>query len=110
MSHELHYLSIAEASRLIATKELSPVELTRAYLERIEALDPTLHAFITVTAELAMDQARAAEQDISSQGPRSPMHGIPFALKDIYDTAGIATTGHSRLTRDRVTESNAACA
>jgi aspartyl-tRNA(Asn)/glutamyl-tRNA(Gln) amidotransferase subunit A len=109
MSHELCYLSIAEASRLMATKELSPVELTRAYLERIDALDAKLHAYITVTADLAIDQARAAEKDILSQGPRSPMHGIPFALKDIYDTAGIATTGHSRLTRDRVPEANAAC-
>jgi aspartyl-tRNA(Asn)/glutamyl-tRNA(Gln) amidotransferase subunit A len=108
MSHELYYLTIAEASRQIAAKQLSPVELTRAYLERIEALDPKLHAFITVTADLAMDQAQAAERDIVSQGPRSPMHGIPFALKDIYDTAGIATTGHSRLLRDRVPESNAA--
>jgi aspartyl-tRNA(Asn)/glutamyl-tRNA(Gln) amidotransferase subunit A len=109
MSHELYYLSIAEASRLMATKELSPVELTRAYLERIDALDAKLHTYITVTADLAIDQARAAEKDILSQGPRSPMHGIPFALKDIYDTAGIATTGHSRLTRNRVPEANAAC-
>jgi len=109
MSHELHYLSIAEASRQISARQLSPVELTRAYLERIDALNPKLHAFITVTADLAMDSARAAERDIASQGPRSPMHGIPFALKDIYDTAGIATTGHSRLTRDRVPETNAAC-
>lgn len=109
MSQELHDLSIADASRRIAAKELSPVELTRTYLERIEALDAKLNAFITVTAELAMAQARAAEQEIASQGPRSPMHGIPFALKDIYDTAGIPTTGHSRLTRDRVPEANAAC-
>jgi aspartyl-tRNA(Asn)/glutamyl-tRNA(Gln) amidotransferase subunit A len=109
MSNDLYYLSIADASRLISAKELSPVELTRAYLERIDALDPILHAYITVTAELAMDQARAAEKDISSQGQRSPMHGMPFALKDIYDTAGIATTGHSRLTRDRVPEANAGC-
>jgi aspartyl-tRNA(Asn)/glutamyl-tRNA(Gln) amidotransferase subunit A len=109
MQHALHYLSIADASRLIAAKKLSPVELTRAYLERITALDPTLHAYITVTAELALDQARAAEQEIMRQGPCSPMHGIPFALKDIYDTAGIPTTGHSRLTRNRVPEANAAC-
>ena len=109
MSQELCYLTIAEASRQIAAGQLSPVELTRAYLERIEALDPKLRAFITVTGDLAMQQAHAAERDIASQGPRSPMHGIPFALKDIYDTAGIATTGHSRLTRDRVPEANAAC-
>ena len=109
MSTDLYYLSIAEASRWIASKELSPVDLTRAYLERIDSLDTKLHAYITVTADLAMSQARAAEKEITSQGPRSPMHGIPFALKDIYDTAGIATTGHSQLTRDRVPEANAAC-
>lgn len=109
MSDDLYYLSIADASRRIAAKELSPVDLTRAYLERIEALDAKLNAFITVTAELAMDRAHAAEREIASQGPRSPMHGIPFVLKDIYDTAGIPTTGHSRLTRDRVPEANAAC-
>lgn len=109
MSHDLHYLSITEASRLLAARKLSPVELTQAYLERIDALNPSLHAYITVTAELAMEQARAAEQAIVRQGPRSPLHGIPFALKDIYDTAGIATTGHSRLTRDRVPTAPAAC-
>ncbi len=87
MSQELYYLRIAEASRQIAAKQLSPVELTRAYLEHIEALDTKLHAFITVTADLAMESARAAERDIVSQRQRSPMHGIPFALKDIYDTA-----------------------
>jgi aspartyl-tRNA(Asn)/glutamyl-tRNA(Gln) amidotransferase subunit A len=109
MSNELYYLDIAEASRLIASKQLSPVELTRAYLERIEALNDKLHAYLTVTADLALQQARAAEQEILNNGPRSPMHGIPFALKDIYDTAGIATTGHSRLTRDRVPGTNSAC-
>ncbi len=109
MSNDLHHLSIAEMSRRMATQELSPVDLTQACLDRIEALDPKLHAFITVTAELAMDQARAAEQEIATQGPRSPMHGIPFALKDIYDTVGIPTMGHSRLTRNRVPEANAAC-
>lgn len=109
MSTELHDLDIAAASQLIAAKQLSPVELTRAFLERIEALNPKLHAYLTVTAELAMAQAREAEADIVRHGPRSPMHGIPFALKDIYDTAGIVTSGHSRLTRDRVPEANAAC-
>lgn len=109
MSNELYYLDIAEASRLLAAKQLSPVELTRAFLERIETFNDKLNAYITVTPDLAMQQARAAEQEILRNGPRSPMHGIPFALKDIYDTAGIATTGHSRLTRDRVPEANAAC-
>ena len=69
MSNDLHYLSIAEASRLIAAKPLSPVELTRAFLERIEAFDYKLYAYLTVTAELAMAQARAAEKDILSNDP-----------------------------------------
>ena len=101
MSNELHYLSMAEASRLIAAKELSPVELTRAYLERIDVLNAQLHAYITVTADLAMHQARVAEKDILSQGPRSPMHGIPFALKDIYDTADMPTQLGSPLYQGR---------
>ena len=63
MTDALHHLSIAAASRLIAAGELSPVELTRAYLERIEALNPVLNAYITVTAERAMEQARRAESD-----------------------------------------------
>lgn len=109
MSHDLHYLSIADAARLIAAKELSPVELTRAYLARIDVLNPTLHAYISVTADLAMAQAHSAETEILRQGPRSPMHGVPFALKDIYDTAGIPTTGHSQLMRNRVPKANAAC-
>jgi aspartyl-tRNA(Asn)/glutamyl-tRNA(Gln) amidotransferase subunit A len=105
----LHELTIAEAARRIAARSLSPVELTRACLERIEAVDPQLNAFLTVTADAALERAREAERAIGRDGPHGPLHGIPFALKDIYDTRGIPTTGHSRLTRERVPDADSAC-
>ena len=92
----LHDLTIAEASRLIAARRLSPVELTRALLERIDALDPQLNAYLLVTADQALAQARAAEAEVMAGNQRGPMFGIPFALKDIYCTKGIRTTCHSR--------------
>jgi aspartyl-tRNA(Asn)/glutamyl-tRNA(Gln) amidotransferase subunit A len=94
--------TIAEASAAIAAKTLSPVELTEACLARVEALDATLHAFIRVEAEGARAQAKAAEARIMRDGPRGPLDGIPFAHKDIYCTAGIPTTAHSRVLQDHV--------
>lgn len=102
MNEALCFLTVAEASRLIKARKLSPVELTEAYLARIQALDPQLNAFITVTADLARKQARAAEREIARGSYRGPMHGIPMALKDIFDTRGILTSGHSRVCIDRV--------
>ncbi len=96
------FLTIAEASRLIAARKLSPVELTRAFLARIERLDPLLNAFILVTADKAMADARKAEGEIMAGGWRGPLHGVPIGLKDIYNTAGIATTGHSALFKAHV--------
>ncbi|WP_082012473.1 amidase [Belnapia sp. F-4-1] len=95
-------LTIAEAARRIAARDLSPVELTRAMLARIEALDSQLHAYIRTTPDLALRQARAAEAEIAAGRRRGPMHGIPIALKDIFSTAGIPTTGHSRTAIDHV--------
>ena len=92
----MHDMTITEASGLIATRKLSPVELTRTFLDRIAALDRQLNSYLLVTADRAMEQARAAEQEIAAGRYRGPMHGIPYALKDIYCTAGIRTTGHSR--------------
>jgi aspartyl-tRNA(Asn)/glutamyl-tRNA(Gln) amidotransferase subunit A len=83
MADELAYLTIAEAARLIEQKQLSPVELTTALIRRADALDPQLNAYLLLTADRAVDQARQAEQDIMAGGYRGPMHGIPFALKDI---------------------------
>ena len=98
----MHDLTIAEASRAIAQRALSPVELTRAFLARIEALDAQLNAYLLVTAEAALAAARVAEAEIMAGRYRGPLHGIPYALKDIFCTAGIRTTGHSRTRQDYV--------
>jgi aspartyl-tRNA(Asn)/glutamyl-tRNA(Gln) amidotransferase subunit A len=102
MATELHTLSIAELSGLIAARRLSPVELVEALVQRVEACDAQTQAFITRTFELAREQARQAEADIVAGWYRSPLHGIPFGLKDIYDTKGILTSGHSRVFSDRI--------
>jgi aspartyl-tRNA(Asn)/glutamyl-tRNA(Gln) amidotransferase subunit A len=93
---DLHFLSITQAAGLIERRQLSPVDLTQAFLDRIQAIDPQLNAYLLVTAELALRQARTAEAEIMAGNYRGPLHGIPVALKDIYCTAGIRTTGHSR--------------
>ncbi len=100
--------TIAELSGLLRTRQLSPVELVEAYLDRIEALDDQLHAFILVTAEEARAAARVADAEIAAGNWRGPLHGIPIGLKDIYCTKGIATTAHSRLLRDHVPTEDAA--
>ena len=107
MADELAFLTIAEAARLIENKRLSPVELTTALIRRAEALDPHLNAYLLLTADRAVDQARKVEREIMVGGYRGPMHGIPFALKDIYSTAGIRTTGHSRICLDTVPSADA---
>ena len=94
--------SIIETSQLLRERKLSPVELTKNCLAQIERLDPTLNAFITVTAEPAMAQARSAEAEILQGNWRGPLHGIPLALKDLIDTAGVRTTAASALFKDRV--------
>jgi aspartyl-tRNA(Asn)/glutamyl-tRNA(Gln) amidotransferase subunit A len=90
-------LTIAEAAKRIAAKQLSPVELAKTQLERIRRLDPPLHAFLLVTEERALSDARAAEARQMSGTLRGPLDGIPIAHKDIYCTAGIRTTAHSKL-------------
>jgi aspartyl-tRNA(Asn)/glutamyl-tRNA(Gln) amidotransferase subunit A len=95
---DLHWLSIDEAAALIRGRKLSPVELTRHSLSRIERLNPMLKAFITVTAEEALADAKRLE----NEKPRSPLHGIPIALKDLYDTRGIRTTAASKQFANRV--------
>jgi aspartyl-tRNA(Asn)/glutamyl-tRNA(Gln) amidotransferase subunit A len=107
MASDLHFLTIAEASGLIRQRKLSPVDLTRAFLDRIEAVDPRLNAYLLVTADRALAQAKAAEAEIVAGAYRGPMHGIPVALKDIYCTAGIRTTCHSRTRADYVPDFDA---
>ncbi len=102
MSAGLHDLSIAALSELIAARKLSPVELAEALIRRVEDHDGQTHAFITRTFDLARRQAREAEAEIAGGRRRGPLHGVPFALKDIYDTREILTSGHSRVFIDRV--------
>ena len=98
----LYHLTIREASALLKSGQLSPVELTQSFLDRIEATDDRLHSFIIVLKEQALDAARLAEAEIRRGDYKGPLHGIPFALKDLYDTAGITTTSGSKVDIDRV--------
>jgi aspartyl-tRNA(Asn)/glutamyl-tRNA(Gln) amidotransferase subunit A len=100
---ELAYLTAAEASRLYRKRELSPVELTLAHLERIAALQPTIRAYITVTEEVALREARAAEAALL-RGDDRPLLGIPVAYKDIYMTAGVLTSAGSKVHEHDVPE------
>jgi aspartyl-tRNA(Asn)/glutamyl-tRNA(Gln) amidotransferase subunit A len=100
-------MTVNEASEQLRRNKISPVELTEECLRKIAALNPDLNAFITVTAESARGEARSAEADILRGHWRGPLHGIPLALKDNIDTAGVLTTAGSNLFRDRVPRENA---
>jgi aspartyl-tRNA(Asn)/glutamyl-tRNA(Gln) amidotransferase subunit A len=93
--------TILELAAMLQERRLSPVELTRACLQKIEELNPVLNAFITVTADQALAQARRAEEEILHGNWRGPIHGIPIGLKDLIDTAGIPTTAASELYKTR---------
>lgn len=99
---DLAFLSISQLSELIRDRKVSPVEVTEATLKRIERLNPSLNAFITVTPELAMNAAREAESEVQHKKWRGPLHGVPIAVKDLFDTAGIRTTAGSGVFKDRV--------
>jgi aspartyl-tRNA(Asn)/glutamyl-tRNA(Gln) amidotransferase subunit A len=101
------YLTIAEAAKLIEKKELSPVELTQSRLDRIAKFDGRLHSFIRVLADEALVAARVAESEIAAGRYRGPLHGIPIGLKDIYETGGIPTTGHSKVMQHHVPAADA---
>jgi aspartyl-tRNA(Asn)/glutamyl-tRNA(Gln) amidotransferase subunit A len=107
MAVDLAFLTIAEASALIKSRQLSPVEYVEALIRRTETFDAQLHAYITPTFDLARQQAKQAEHDIAAGAYRGPLHGIPFALKDIYDTKGILTSGHSRVCLQRLPDADA---
>ena len=95
---EILFKSAAELAPLLKARKLSPVELVRAFLDHIEAVNPKVNAFITVTGEQALEQARKAEREIAAGGYRGPLHGMPYAPKDLIATKGIRTTNGSKLT------------
>lgn len=105
---EIHDLGVAQAAALIAARRLSPVEYVDALIARAQRLDPVLNAYLTRTHEQAREQARDAERDIAAGKLRGPLHGIPYAVKDVIDVAGHATTGHSRLRAHHISERDAA--
>jgi aspartyl-tRNA(Asn)/glutamyl-tRNA(Gln) amidotransferase subunit A len=104
---QLHLLDLSEASRAVQKKEVSPVELTQACLARIEKLNPHLNAFITVTGTEALDAARKAEAEIARGEWKGPLHGIPLAVKDLIETAGVKTTAASAVLQDNVPNADA---
>lgn len=106
-AEDLTALGIAEAGRRLKSGTLSPVDLTQAYLGRIRRLDPQINAYITVTAESALAEAGTAAAEIAAGHHRGPLHGVPIALKDNIDTAGVRTTASSRIFADRVPDADA---
>ena len=108
--NELCYLTIIEVAAGLRRREYSPVDLTEALLKRIESIDDKLHCFITLTADLALRQAKQADQELRSGKDRGPLHGIPIALKDLYMTQGIRTTCHSAVLQNWVPDNDATAA
>ncbi|HEY7404761.1 MAG TPA: amidase [Candidatus Angelobacter sp.] len=106
-ANQLPLLELAEVSQAVQKKEVSPVELTEACLKEIEQRNPALNAFITVTAESALVEARKAEAEITRGEWKGPLHGIPLAVKDLAETAGIRTTAASAVLKDYVPAADA---
>src|SRR5690348_14079468 len=104
---ELRSFDVAELAEKFRRRQLSPVEVTDAYLARIEQVEPRLHAYITVTADLARTSARQAEAEMVAGRRRGPFHGIPVALKDLCNTKGILTTSASQVLADHVPDHDA---
>lgn len=108
--NELTELTITDASDAVSRGDLSPTELTRAYLARIEKLDPELNAYVTVTTERASSDAERASEELAAGVRRGPLHGIPIGLKDLIDTAGITTAGGAKVYADRIPTADATVA
>lgn len=104
---ELCWLSIAELARRLASREVSPVEVVQAHLDRIAAHDAALGSYLTVCGDSALEAARDAERARMAGAAAGPLHGVPVALKDLFDTAGVRTTGGSRILAERVPEADA---
>lgn len=104
---EMHYYSISKLSEFIRTGEISPVEVTRAMLARVDRLDPDLHSYITVMREQALARARIAEDEINRGLWRGPLHGVPLAVKDLVNTKDAVTTAGMSIYSDHVPDYNA---
>ena len=104
---ELPFLSAGDLSRLIQSKEVSPVEVTEAYLDRITSLDHRFNSYLTVMREQALADAQQAEEDIASGQHKGPMHGVPVAVKDQFWSRGVRSTGGSRILADFVPDEDA---
>ena len=94
---EICYMGAGDLSKLVQSKEISPVEIIEAHLTRIDATEPVLNSFITLLADQARKSARQAEKDIQAGRYKGPLHGIPVALKDLYNTGGVRTTSGCRI-------------
>src|SRR5437763_16422946 len=92
-SRDLAFLPLATLAERLQRRQLSPVEITRVYLDRIAALDPLLRAYITVTGDQALADAAAAEREIAAGNYRGALHGVPLAIKDLFYTAGVRNAG-----------------
>ena len=106
---DLHWMTVDAAARAIAAKELSPVDLTKALLDRSEQLEPRLNAFSRVGGEAARAAALAAETEAQSGRLRGPLHGVPVGIKDIIDVAGLPTTCPSKVRQDNMATADAVC-
>jgi aspartyl-tRNA(Asn)/glutamyl-tRNA(Gln) amidotransferase subunit A len=105
---DLAWLTVTQAAELLRGRQLSPVEYATALIDRIERHDGRLNAFLRFTPELALEDARRAEAEITRGGWRGPFHGVPYGLKDIVDYASLPTTGHSKILKDNVAAADAA--
>src|SRR5256885_17241146 len=104
---EIVYLSVSELSKRIESKKLSPVDLTKAYLDRSEKLGPRFNAYAMLTPEIALEQAKAAEKEIQRGHYRGPLHGIPYAAKDLLAVKGVPTTWGAKPYANQVFDYNA---
>jgi len=105
---DLAWLTVAEAAELLRAKKLSPVEYAKALIDRVERYDGKLNAFLRFTPELALEDAKRAEKEIGRGNWRGPLHGVPYALKDIVDYRDLPTTAHSKILKDNVAAADAA--
>src|SRR6516162_7209893 len=106
---EAHWMTAHAAAAAIANKKMSPVELVKALLDRIERSNPRLNVFIRVDADAALNAARAAEAEAAQGRLRGALHGVPIGIKDIIDVAGLPTTCHSKVLENNVATADAEC-